>query len=65
MELDIAFLAKVIGDNSTAELFVKASQARQEAIKSIFWNGEMGQWLDYWLNDSTCQVVSDEKFSSF
>uniref|UniRef100_A0A2N9H7U0 Trehalase n=1 Tax=Fagus sylvatica TaxID=28930 RepID=A0A2N9H7U0_FAGSY len=55
MELDIAFLAKVIGDNSTAELFVKASQARQEAIKSIFWNGEMGQWLDYWLNDSMCQ----------
>ncbi|KAL4651286.1 hypothetical protein ACB092_01G148300 [Castanea dentata] len=55
MELDIAFLAKVTGDNSTAEHFLKASQARKEAIKSVFWNAEMGQWLDYWLNDSTCQ----------
>ncbi|KAL0016088.1 hypothetical protein SO802_003157 [Lithocarpus litseifolius] len=55
MELDIAFLAKASGDNSTAEHFVKASQARKEAIKSVFWNAEMGQWLDYWLNDSTCQ----------
>ncbi|XP_030951761.1 trehalase isoform X3 [Quercus lobata] len=55
MELDIAFLAKVTGDNGTAEHFLKASQARKEAIKSVFWNAEMGQWLDYWLNDSTCQ----------
>ena len=65
MELDIAFLAKVTGDNSTAEHFLKASQARKEAIKSVFWNAEMGQWLDYWLNDSKCQVVSDAKVSGF
>ncbi|XP_042948876.1 probable trehalase [Carya illinoinensis] len=55
MELDIAFLAKVTGDESTAEHFLKASQARVKAFKSIFWNSEMGQWLDYWLNDSACQ----------
>ncbi|KAG6636500.1 hypothetical protein CIPAW_11G115500 [Carya illinoinensis] len=40
---------------STAEHFLKGSQARMKAFKSIFWNSEMGQWLDYWLNDSTCQ----------
>lgn len=57
MELDIAFLAKVTGDERTTEHFLKASQARMKAFKSIFWNSEMGQWLDYWLNDSTCQVV--------
>ncbi|GMY30598.1 probable trehalase [Fagus crenata] len=55
MELDIAFLAKLTGDNSTAESFLEASQSRQKAIKSVFWNAEMGQWLDYWLNDSTCE----------
>ncbi|XP_059442307.1 trehalase-like [Corylus avellana] len=55
MELDIAFLAKVTGDHSTAENFFKASRARRKAIKSVFWNAKMGQWLDYWLNDSTCE----------
>ncbi|KAB1215506.1 Trehalase [Morella rubra] len=58
MELDIAALAKVTGDKSTAEHFLKASQDRVMAIKSIFWNSNKGQWLDYWLSDSTCQVVS-------
>lgn len=58
MELDIAALAKVTGDKSTAEHFLKASQDRVTAIKSIFWNSNKGQWLDYWLSDSTCQVVS-------
>ncbi|KAB1215511.1 Trehalase [Morella rubra] len=55
MELDIAALAKVTGDKSTAEHFLKASQDRVTAIKSIFWNSNKGQWLDYWLSDSTCQ----------
>ncbi|XP_050268891.1 probable trehalase isoform X2 [Quercus robur] len=55
MELDIAFLAKVTGDNSTATSFIEASQSRLNAIKSVFWNEEVGQWLDYWLNDSTCK----------
>jgi len=49
MELDIAFFAKITGDYSTSESFLKASQARQKAMESVFWNAKMGQWLDYWL----------------
>ncbi|OWM72186.1 hypothetical protein CDL15_Pgr018070 [Punica granatum] len=52
MEHDIAFFAEVNGDKSTFERFVMASQARKEAITSIFWNEQKGQWLDYWLNCS-------------
>ncbi|XP_012086663.1 trehalase isoform X2 [Jatropha curcas] len=56
MELDIAFLAKETGEESLAENFLEASQARKRAINSIFWNEKMGQWLDYWLTGSTtCQ----------
>ncbi|KAL6518162.1 hypothetical protein OROMI_033863 [Orobanche minor] len=55
MELDIVFLAKEIGEEITAKRFLKASQARKEAIDSIFWNNKMGQWLDYWLTDDNCQ----------
>jgi hypothetical protein len=61
MELDIAHLAKVAGDYSTAESFLNASRARRKAIKSVFWNAKMGQWLDYWFNDSTCEVESRYK----
>nr|XP_010919275.1 probable trehalase [Elaeis guineensis] len=58
MELDIAFLAKLTGDNSTSEKFLAASKARQAAIKSIFWNSEMEQWLDYWLiSKSNCEEI--------
>ncbi|XP_038977909.1 probable trehalase isoform X3 [Phoenix dactylifera] len=58
MELDIAFFAKLIGDNSTSEKFLAASKARQAAIRSIFWNSEMEQWLDYWLiSKSNCEEV--------
>ncbi|XP_020247179.1 probable trehalase [Asparagus officinalis] len=49
MELGIAFFAKLTGDNSTSEKFLTASKARLTAMTSIFWNEEMGQWLDYWL----------------
>lgn len=52
MELDIAFLANVAGDSATALHFIEASQARQKAMNSVFWDGEKGQWFDYWLNDS-------------
>ena len=58
MELDIAFFAKLTGDYNTAESFLKASQARQKAMQSVFWNEKMGQWLDYWLSDNTCEVES-------
>lgn len=57
MELDIAFFANVIGDGTTAAHFNEAAQARKQAMDAIFWNEEMGQWLDYWLNDiTTCKV---------
>ncbi|XP_059276398.1 probable trehalase isoform X1 [Lycium ferocissimum] len=52
MELDIAFLANLVGESSTVALFTEASQNRQKAMNCIFWNAEMGQWLDYWLTDS-------------
>ncbi|KAJ8555909.1 hypothetical protein K7X08_013405 [Anisodus acutangulus] len=52
LELDIAFLANIIGESSTITCFTEASQNRQKAMDCIFWNGEMGQWLDYWLTDS-------------
>ncbi|KAJ0049237.1 hypothetical protein Pint_14866 [Pistacia integerrima] len=51
MELDIAFFAKVVGDNKTAESFLEASQTRKQAINSVFWNEEKGQWLDYWFDN--------------
>ncbi|KAH7852366.1 hypothetical protein Vadar_023980 [Vaccinium darrowii] len=53
MELDIAFLANVTGDSTTAVQFLEAAQARKWAMNAIFWNEEMGQWLDYWLRDGT------------
>lgn len=58
MELDIASLAKVVGDKRTAESFLEASQARKHAINSVFWNEEEGQWLDYWISDgNNCEVI--------
>ncbi|XP_044477018.1 probable trehalase isoform X1 [Mangifera indica] len=60
MELDIAFFAKVVGDDKTSESFLEASERRKQAINTIFWNEEMGQWLDYWLDSGAtpegCQV---------
>ncbi|KAH9769897.1 Trehalase [Citrus sinensis] len=43
MELDIASMAQIVGDNRIAESFLKAAQARKQAINSIFWNEEKGQ----------------------
>ncbi|KAL0313316.1 UNVERIFIED_CONTAM: Trehalase [Sesamum radiatum] len=57
MELDIAFLAHVVGDAVTAARFREASQARKKAINSVLWNAEMQQWLDYWLSDSNASKV--------
>ncbi|XVF51258.1 hypothetical protein PTKIN_Ptkin04bG0170200 [Pterospermum kingtungense] len=51
MELDIAFFAKVVGENAIAEDFLRASQTRKKAFNSVFWNENMGQWVDYWLNN--------------
>ncbi|KAF3434222.1 hypothetical protein FNV43_RR25325 [Rhamnella rubrinervis] len=59
MELDIASLAKVIGDYDISKHFFEAAQAREKAIRSVFWNAEMGQWLDYWLNDSSCKEAHE------
>ncbi|KAK7251456.1 hypothetical protein RIF29_34676 [Crotalaria pallida] len=55
MELNIAFFAKVTGDNSTAEHFLEISDVRKKALNSIFWNANMKQWLDYWLSSSTSE----------
>ncbi|KAF5197980.1 Trehalase [Thalictrum thalictroides] len=58
MELDIAFLARTMGQNSIAEQFLNASQLRRLAMVSIFWNDKKGQWLDYWLTkNSSCEEV--------
>ena len=60
MELDIAALAKLVGDDATSEKNLKASRARHIAIDSILWNSEMEQWLDYWLPaDADCQVLTN------
>ncbi|XP_057520441.1 probable trehalase [Amaranthus tricolor] len=59
MELDIAFLAKAAGENSIAAEFFEASQAREKAFTSLFWNEKMSQWLDCWLtckDDQTWEV---------
>ncbi|KAH9751052.1 Trehalase [Citrus sinensis] len=53
MELDIVSMAQIVGDNKTAESFLKAAQARKAAIDSVFWNEENGQWLDYWISNGT------------
>ncbi|CAL1373654.1 unnamed protein product [Linum trigynum] len=50
LELDIAFLAKATANRTVARRFTKASEARIQAIKSVFWNAKKGQWFDYWLN---------------
>ncbi|CAI0408819.1 unnamed protein product [Linum tenue] len=51
LELDIALLANVTGEETVAKSFSEASQIRKKAIESVFWNAEKGQWFDYWLND--------------
>jgi len=55
MELNIAFFAKVVGDNSTAERFLENADLRKKAMDSVFWNANMNQWLDYWL-ENKCEV---------
>uniref|UniRef100_A0A803LWN7 Trehalase n=1 Tax=Chenopodium quinoa TaxID=63459 RepID=A0A803LWN7_CHEQI len=52
MELDIAYFAKVTGQNNIAAQFLEASQSREKAFNSIFWNEKMSQWLDCWI---TCK----------
>ncbi|GFS44444.1 trehalase 1 [Actinidia rufa] len=48
-----AFLANVTGDCATSAHFLEAAEARKEAMNAVFWNEEMGQWLDYWLSKGT------------
>ncbi|XP_076895937.1 trehalase-like isoform X2 [Bidens hawaiensis] len=52
MELDISFLANVVGDNNHALEFAKASELRKKAMNIVFWDENKGQWFDYWLNAS-------------
>ncbi|XP_068635435.1 probable trehalase isoform X2 [Aristolochia californica] len=56
METVISFFARIVGENSTAVKFSRASHSRQAAMHSIFWNPKKSQWLDYWLKaNSTCK----------
>ncbi|XP_054823242.1 trehalase-like isoform X1 [Prosopis cineraria] len=55
MELNIAFLAEVTGDDCTAQHFLQLADSRKKAFNSVFWNKSKKQWLDYWLTSSTCQ----------
>ncbi|KNA23336.1 hypothetical protein SOVF_025760 [Spinacia oleracea] len=59
MEFDIAYFAKIAGDNSIAAQFLEASKAREKAFNSVFWNEKMSQWLDCWItckDDQTWEV---------
>ncbi|XP_030500131.2 probable trehalase isoform X1 [Cannabis sativa] len=60
MELNIAFLAKVTGDDCISEQFTKASLMRKKAMEIVFWNDEMGQWFDYWLNKNSSHEQDQE-----
>lgn len=56
MELDIASLAKATGEKNIAARFLEASEARQRAFRSVFWNEKMSQWLDCWVHERpTCE----------
>ncbi|MED6145895.1 hypothetical protein PIB30_029379 [Stylosanthes scabra] len=57
MELNIAFFAKAIGDRTTTKRFTELSDVRKKAINSVFWSANKKQWLDYWLNNGTCEVT--------
>ncbi|XP_078154536.1 putative trehalase [Carex rostrata] len=60
LEQDISTFAKIIGDNSTSQKFIEVSKSRIAAIKSLLWNPNLGQWVDYWLdkNDAHQGVYS-------
>jgi len=65
MELDIAFMMKVSGDQNGSDRFVKASKAREKAFQTVFWNEKAGQWLDYWLSSSgevSCYRIFEYNF---
>ncbi|KAG9455492.1 hypothetical protein H6P81_008396 [Aristolochia fimbriata] len=62
MEMVITFFARVVGERSIAQKFSRASQSRQSAMRSIFWNPKESQWLDYWLiANSTCKEAHEWK----
>ncbi|KAF3339889.1 putative trehalase [Carex littledalei] len=50
LEQDISTFAKIIGDNSTSQKFIEVSKSRKAAIRSLLWNPNLGQWVDYWLD---------------
>ncbi|XP_031478061.1 probable trehalase [Nymphaea colorata] len=53
MELDLAHFAIILGNASVSEAYEAASKLRIEAMNSVFWNTERGQWLDYWFGNSS------------
>ncbi|KAF3328137.1 putative trehalase [Carex littledalei] len=51
LERDISTFTKIIGDNSTSQKFIEVSKSRKAAIRSLLWNPNLGQWVDYWLDE--------------
>lgn len=56
MEMNIAFIAKRLGNQTVVTKFGNAAKARRLAINSIMWNDNMGQWFDYILDPQQCEV---------
>lgn len=56
MEINIAFIAKRLGNQTVVAKFGNAAKARRLAINSIMWNDNMGQWFDYILDPQQCEV---------
>ncbi|KAL8218150.1 hypothetical protein R6Q57_021523 [Mikania cordata] len=56
IELDISFLATVVGESSHALHFARDLESRKKVMDIGFWDEEKGQWFDYWLNDSSNQM---------
>lgn len=53
MEIDIAFLAEVTGNQTLAQHFLEVSLVKKKAIDAVLWNEVKAQWLDYWLSNNT------------
>jgi len=50
----LSHLYEVIGDTVLSQWFAEAAAARLKAIEAVFWDGDLNQWFDYnLLNTST------------
>ncbi|EFJ14331.1 hypothetical protein SELMODRAFT_156751 [Selaginella moellendorffii] len=67
MENNIAYFAKLLGKKELQRRFHKHATSRKAAINAVFWNEEMGQYLDYWLvkRNATDIEFKQQKIYSF